>query len=517
MGAAIGFSSREQACDHGHLCFENIVEYLDSSGSAKMSHSELERELEIKGRELMRLLLQEHLDKRGPGHSEEPVCGSDGVERTRKRPHDRKLETIFGTVTVNRTGYGKEGVESLHPLDAELNLPKERYSFELRRRAAEEAAKNSFDETLESIVRNTGGKVPKRQVEELVRRAAVDFDDFYETRRHEAVDDMSTGPILVISSDGKGVVMLKQDLREQTRKAAEKRANKMDQRLSSGEKKNSKRMATVATVYTIEPFERAPENLLSESGCTLIKEKRPRPEKKRVWASLEKNAREVIEDAFCEACARDPVHEKKWVALVDGDKNQLRILNDMVSDNELTVIVDIIHVIEYLWDAGRAFHPVSGPELEDWVRHRLLGVLQGKASLMAGGMRRSATRQGLSVKKRKLVDKCATYLINNAPYLNYANYLSQGFPISTGVIEGACRHLVKDRMDITGARWRLKSAEAVLRLRALRSSHDFDEYWKFHEVCEYERNHRSSYVDGVVPATIDPHKTETFGHLTVIK
>ena len=186
-----------------------------------MTHSELERELEKKGRELMRKLLQEHLDNRGPGQCDEPVCGADGVERPRVRSQERKLETVLGTVSVKRTGYGQEGFESLHPLDAELNLPEERYSLELRRRVAEEAAKNSFDETLESIGKNTGGHVPKRQLEELVIRAARDFDDFYETRHDTAATDKDASCILVTSVDGKGVAMRTKDLREQTRKAAE--------------------------------------------------------------------------------------------------------------------------------------------------------------------------------------------------------------------------------------------------------------------------------------------------------
>ncbi|MCP4195799.1 MAG: hypothetical protein GY762_01490, partial [Proteobacteria bacterium] len=184
---------------------------------------------------------------------------------------------------------------------------------------------------------------------------------------------------------------------------------------------------------------------------------------------------------------------------------------------DLTLIVDIIHVIEYLWKAGRAFHPKSGPELEKWVRHRLLGVLRGKAGQMAGGMRRSATRRKLSPKTREPVDTCANYLLNKSPYLRYDSYLSRGFPIATGVIEGACRHLVKDRMEITGAKWRLAGAEAVLRLRALRSSQDFDEYWEFHEACEYKRNHQALYAGGLVPPATGSYSSPRTDHLKEIK
>jgi len=275
-------------------------------------------------------------------------------------------------------------------------------------------------------------------------------------------------------------------------------------------------MATVAAVYTIAPFLRKPEDLIRENardGPT-----RPRPEQKRVWASLEKTPEEVIEKAFEEAYSRDPEHRKKWVALVDGNKPQIRILRRMAKKKgiDLTVIVDVIHVIEYLWDAGRVFYP-SGPELEDWVRVRLVEILRGNAGHVAGGMRRSATLRSLTSAERKPVDACANYLLTYGPYLKYNDYLAKGFPIATGVIEGACRHLVKDRMQVTGARWSLIGAEAVLRLRALRSSHDFDEYWTFHESKEYERNHRALYAEGSVPPTIKPDAPRKRNHLKAVK
>jgi hypothetical protein len=522
MNALAKPSFLEPDYEQSRNSFEHIIGYLDSEEACLMTHSDLERELEKKGRELMRVMLQEHLKARGPGQCEQPVCGADGVERSRLRLQERKLETVFGTVSVERVGYGQQAAESLHPLDAELNLPDERYSLELRRRVAEEAAKSSFDETLKSIGKTTSAHVPKRQVEELVMRAAQDFDAFYQMRQAQAIVDEQDRSIMVISVDGKGVVMRREDLREQTRKAAMKREHKMSTRLSKGEKKNAKRMATVATVYTIAPFVRKAEDLVAENNSARAGPSRPRPEQKRVWASLKKMPEEVIEETFQEANYRDPDQKKNWIALVDGSKPQIRILRRMAKQKgiDLTIIVDVIHVIEYLWDAGRAFHTEASSELENWVRVRLLEILRGKAGYVAGGMRRSATKRSLLSAQRKPVDTCANYLLTHAPYLKYNHYLSQGYPIATGVIEGACRHLVKDRMEVTGARWSLTGAEAVLRLRALRSSYDFDEYWNFHERKEYERNHRSLYEDGVVPPTFKPRKhsqTRKRDHLKSVK
>lgn len=519
MPAATRLSFKERLYEQSRREFEAMIERLDSEEVRSLTHSELEREVEQLGRELQRKMLQEHLNSRGPGTTFQPLTGSDGLERPRVRLQERELETIFGTVSVERAGYGREGKRSLHPLDAELNLPPQKYSLELSRRVAEEAAKTSFDETLESLGKMTGGHVPKRQIEELVRRAARDFDVFYERRQKQTLGVEETGPILVISVDGKGVVMRTQDLREPTRKAAQKRRHKMGARLSKGEKKNAKRTATVAAVYTIAPWVRTPEDLIPENESERVVPLRPRPERKRVWASLEKTPEEVIENVFEEAAFRNPGQRKKWVALVDGNKTQIRILRRLAREKgiELTIIVDVVHVTEYLWNAGRAFHSESGEALERWVAIRLLEILRGKAGYVAGGLRRSATKRGFAAADRKSVDVCANYLLTYKPYLQYHDYLEQGFPIATGVIEGACRHLVKDRLEVTGARWSLPGAEAVLRLRALRSSHDFDEYWPFHESQEYERNHCARYAGGIVPPTLQPQSNRNRSHLKVVK
>ena len=232
-----------------------------------MRESDLERELNRRGQELMRKLLQGHLDQRSPGEAAGPVEGADGVERSERRLHDRQLETTFGTVAVERLGYARHGHDSLHPLDASLNLPAERYSLEVRRRVAEAAASRSFDEALFELSRHSGAQVPKRQAEQLVARAAEDFDAFYAARRAAAGEPVADESVVVLTFDGKGVVLHHEDLREATRKAAERRRRQREQlspfnRLRPGEKKHAKRMATVAAVYAVAPLVRSPEDFL---------------------------------------------------------------------------------------------------------------------------------------------------------------------------------------------------------------------------------------------------------------
>ena len=342
---------------------ESIIAFLRSAESRQMSHSDVEKLVRERSYELSRKLFQAHVDSRGPGEAAAPVRGADGVERDQERIHERGLTTIFGEIRVKRFGYGAEGADSLHPLDAELNLPRERYSFELRRTAAVEVSKGAFDEAVASLGRHTGAKVGKRQVEELAGRAAEDFDAFYGQRAPPAGDRSAS--VLAITADGKGVVMLRKDLREATKKAAEKGSRRLGKRLTKEEKRNRKRMATVAAVYTVEPFVRQPEDVVRVLAPSdeREKDKRPRPQDKRVWASLAKEPEEVLEEAFAEAERRDPSHRKSWVALVDGNATQLKILHKLAGQHhvELTIVLDFIHVCEYVWKASLGFYEETEP------------------------------------------------------------------------------------------------------------------------------------------------------------
>ena len=136
--------------------FAEAKAYLCSREAQQMSESDLERALHRRGQELLRKLLQGHLEQRSPGEAAGPVAGADAVERSERRVHERRLETTFGTVDVERLGYARRGHDSLHPLDAALNLPPERYSLEVRRRVAEAASSRSFDEALFELSRHTG-------------------------------------------------------------------------------------------------------------------------------------------------------------------------------------------------------------------------------------------------------------------------------------------------------------------------------------------------------------------------
>jgi hypothetical protein len=303
-------------------------------------------------------------------------------------------------------------------------------------------------------------------VETLTQKAAVDFEAFYQARRCAPAEP---GDVLVLSADGKGIVMRPEALRPATAKAAAREHHKLGTRLSQGEKKNRKRMAEIGAVYDLKPVPRRPEDILARGDDTQDQDPPPKAANKWCTASVVDDTATVIAKLFEEAGRRDLAHTRQWVALLDGNNNQIETFVTQAETHgvDVPIVIDFIHVLEYLWGAAWCFFDQGDPAAEVWVRDKATEILRGRATLVAAAIRRKATHHKLNPDKRAKADRAADYLTAKAPYLDYPTALANGWPIATGVIEGACRHLVADRMDRTGARWGLKGAEAVLKLRCL--------------------------------------------------
>lgn len=488
--------------------FLSLQHYMGSESSMRLTHEQLEAYVVERTREIARDVVQGHLDLRAIAEEPVRVTGSDGIERNRPRSASKRLRLLVGDVTVQRLLYQACGVDGLAPQDGALSLARDCFSMGVRRRVVEEAIRGSFDEVVERLASTTAAHVAKRQAEQLVLAAAVDFEEFYTAQPWQKE---SKEQLLVLTFDGAGIVMRLEGLREQTRQKAEQDAlqpSAWPERLKTGEKANRKRMAEVASVYSVEPYIRTADDIISDmASIRLVRpaepSRRPRPVNKRVWASVEREMVEVIDEGFREALRRDPEQQRRWVVLVDGQSQQLKAIVDAAKRHGVTVtiICDFIHVMEYLWKAAHCFHEPGSNEARLWVAERARMLLEGvDPSQVAAGMRRSATRQGLS--QRKAVDVCAKYIKKRREFMRFGDALSAGLPIASGAIEGACRHLVRDRLDCCGARWNVNGAEAILKLRALASSSDLEEYWAFHLRCEYQRNHAALYAHASVPNPI---------------
>jgi hypothetical protein len=500
--AASGESADGDAFARSRERFEGMVEWLGGEQPDRLEHAELEDRLQAEGRELLRALFEDRMELRAQREARlDGVVDAAGVARRAvEAGHERPLATVFGQVSVPRLAYRRRGEENVYPADGQLNLPEERASHGVRRLAAIESARGSFDDATGQVRERTGLALGKRQVEQLAVRAAVDFEEFYANAgKDRSTDEPDNNDVLVLSADGKGIVMRPGALRAATAQAAQRASPKLKTRLSKGEKRNRKRIAEVGAVYEVTPAPRTPEDVLASTQEKTM----PAPKAKNKWltASVVEDAAAVIAKVFEEAERRDPAHERAWVALVDGNNHQIDRIKQEAKKHKVkvTILIDCVHVLEYLWSAAWCFFKEGDPAAESWVAEKALAVLEGKSGIVAAAIRRKATRLGLDPDARANADRCAEYLHNKRPHLDYPTALQNGWPIATGVIEGACRHLIKDRMDITGARWGLDGAEAILKLRALRSNGDFDRYWEYHLAQERHRVHQSRYANGVIP------------------
>jgi hypothetical protein len=489
-----------------------VVAWLDGPEAMAAGHGELEARLQVDAREQYRLLLQGHLDERADRERRrEDVTGSDGVVRRRvENGHQRGLASVFGAVRVTRKAYratparptedpetasAPKAAGNLYPADAVLNLPAGRHSAGLARLVAVEVARGSFDDAQAAVERATGVRIGKRQVEGLTQSAAVDTDAFYAARPRKPCPER----VLGLQADGKGIVMLPGSLRPGTAAQAAKTSPRLATRLSPGEKHGRKRMAEIVAVYDLDPVPRTADDIIPATRAGRRPRSRTGPKVTGKWlaANITDDIPAVIAAMFDEAERRDPDHQRTWVALVDGNRQQIDAIRDQATARgvTLTIVIDFVHVLEYIWKAAWTFFYPGDPDAQTWVAGHARTVLAGRAVDAAATIKHQADTGGFRGSERTGADKAVAYLTRKAPYLDYATALTQGWQIATGIIEGAARFLIKDRMDITGARWSTPGAQAVLRLRAVLANGDFDEYWQWHQQQELRRNHLDHYQE----------------------
>jgi hypothetical protein len=475
---------------------------LTGPGAGHRSFDEIEQQVIVQGRELLRVVLQYVMDARSAAEQRlAQVTGADGVPRRRaERGHRRTVLTWFGPVTVRRMAYRAPGAANLHPADAALGLPARRYSWQVQRAAVRYALAGSYEQAQLMLADATGVSVGKQQLEQIVAEAAADAPGFYPSR---PAAPCPPGLPLAISADGKGVAMRPEGRRAETaRKAGKRPGQAFGRRLGTGQKAGCKRIAQTGCVFDVLPPDepRVPEQVMGRAPGQPAP---PGPRAANRWYAVEIAASraEAITAVFDHAERRDPGHERTWIALADGDRHQIEVIRAEAAarDVTITILVDFIHVIEYLWKAAWCFHPPRDPAAEDWVTAQGLAILHGRTGQVISRIGQLAEdhppRPGSE--HAKIIRTTVGYLTAKQPWMDYPAALAAGWPISTGVIEGACRHLVQDRMGITGARWGLQGAQAILWLRAIAANGDLTGYWHWHMTLEHQRNHLSRYHDSL--------------------
>lgn len=401
------------------------------------------------------------------------------LRRLRKQ-RPRAYMSAFGPTPFRRDVYAARETQrqEVVPLDAKLGMPEGNTSYLLQRWSGTKCAKESYKESRASLQEILGFAPSVNYLEDMVARAGEHTDAHFDEQ--PPVDPETEGELLVVTSDCKGVPMRKADA-PQSKRDEETPAAKR-KRLKKGEKNGQKRMACVGGVYSVARFRRTADDVLDEILRKQKQSQRPQPQNKRLRAQLtrdvdgqEINGKDVIFDWLAkEVEQRDPHEGRTVVAIMDGE-TKLRDLQELTIPRAIGIL-DIWHVTEYLWKLAHLFHSEGSDEAEAFVETYLRKLLEGKVRRAIGGIRQMVTKGGLSKHKRQKARQYLNYFAARCDYMKYDEYLAAGYPIGTGVVEGACRHLVKDRMEQTGMRWRIAGAQAVLSLRAIYLNDDWDTF-----------------------------------------
>lgn len=398
--------------------------------------------------------------------------------------HDQRPTTyvsVFGKLRFQRHYFVAAGQAGCCPLDAELSLPSRCYSDLLREWTGYDASDGAYRETVCTIERFLGLDLSVAALETTLREDAQDVAAFYAQPR-KASTLAATGTILVVQADGKGVPMVQPACSEQPL------------RLGKGQKRTKKKEAVVTSLYTIAPYIRTPADV---RAALLHQERRadhpnrPAPVCKETRATLEGKAA-AMQTLQQRAAQRDGQHIQARVALTDGAESlQQHMLTTFPT---YTLILDIIHVSEYLWDSATVLLGERSTERTAWVAAKLDLILAGQTGMVITHLSQEAADPRWSTAQRQVVERTRGYYERNLAYMRYDHYLAQGWPIGTGVVEGACGHLVKDRMEQAGMRWSKEGAQAVLDLRAVRLNGDWDTYWQFYRQQQHQRLYGSAPV-----------------------
>ena len=378
--------------------------------------------------------------------------------------HARPYVSIFGRLTISRFVYGtREGqaIEAV-PLDARLALPSGEFSYVLEDWQQRLCVKESFGEATGDLAEILG-IAPSVRAAEVMNQKLSEFADSFRFDEQQPPPSAEEGELVAFTSDCKGVPMRRP--RSQVRTSPHRR--------SKGEKANKKQMACVGAVYTIDRFPRTADDVLEELARREAARDRPQPCHKHVWAEMtrtiegeEYNGKTMLFGELAEEVrARNPEGQKPVVALMDGEKALWNMLETFLPEAE--GVLDLFHVIERLWTAAHVFHAEGSRQAEAFVDIHLRRLLEGDVGSVIRGFKLRLAKNRLPNAKRQSLQSTITYFENNREHMRYDEYLRKGYPIGSGVAEGACRHLVKDRLEQTGMRWTVAGAQAMLHLRAL--------------------------------------------------
>ena len=475
--------AQERMILKGQVQLDEMVAFVRQAAGDGRPIDEVERSLWESLLALGHSLLAGYVEQVGIGDVGETLS-HEGREWNRLEfLHERRYVSVFGELTVERCVYGSRETQKheVIPTDVVLGLPESDFSALLQEWDQSFCVQGSYAQSRQTVQRILGLGQSVRSLEQMSASMAADVEDFRQSQ--PAPPAAEEGRIVVLTADGKGVPM---------RRDTAVDAPAVRGRRTKGRKANKKRMACVGGVYTIEPFVRTAEEVVEEVLRDKRKPDRPAPRHKQVRAELtrpidgvEVNGKERVFRWLAEQVRlRNPDGRKPVVCVMDGERALWKMLSRLLVG--VVCVLDLFHVLERLWQAAHCFHPEGSREAQAFVTDRLLRLLRGEVGYVIGGLKQMATKQKLKGSRARHLSEVIGYLERNRRFMHYDEYLAAGYPIGSGVVEGACRHLVKDRMELTGMRWCVPGAQAILDLRAVYVNGDWDSFQE-HRVKQERR------------------------------
>jgi hypothetical protein len=490
-----------KTCDREELMarFEKTIDFVESCHEHRKPLHEIEKGIFDHLLELGRMLLGMLFALYGDGDQGERLKLDDGRELRRlKEPHKRKYFSIFGVFELFRAVYGTREKQKIEwvPLDAQLSLPESKFSYLLQEWDQELAVNEPYAKVNDVIRKIFGFDQSVNSLERTNRKMSESVEAYWEQQTAPSIEE--EGALMVIQADGKGVVIrsesdagdLAQDKPLKTKKKEEKK-----------EKNGKKKMALVGAAYTIDPYVRTPQAILDalfRKPCPAEKTStvtRPKPVAKHVRASLMRDDqgtmapsyKEIYDWLRREVALRDPESTKPLICVMDGQTQLWDTLERTFPDVELVQILDIIHATSYVWEAAHLFYDKGSSQAVGFAKERILRLLKGEVDGVIRGLRWMGTHEKLPKKQKEELEKVCGYFENNRHRMAYDKYLAAGYPIASGVIEGACRNIIVDRMEHSGMRWVVNGAHSMLQLRCVKLSDAWDDFMQFRFRSECER------------------------------
>ena len=449
--------------------FERLLAFVTGPQAQTATMDQMERNLFRQVLHMGYQLLRLFVIKRAEAESHAPLVKSN---KTVLPYHSQKgcdYFSIFGKLKFERAYFYAWGGSGQCPLDEVLSLPERCYSDLLMESAELLGVEEAYSKGLRVVARLLGLNLSELVIETGVAEGSQTVKAYYDQK--ETFPSVEEGPILVAQADGKGVPLVRRELDLKVRRG-------------KGDKKMQKKEAIATAVYTIAPYFRTPQEVLN----ALFKKretpvKRPVPQHKQIFASL-KGKEQSIKRLATWVQRREGEHICQHVALTDGAESlQKQILACLPG---FPLVLDIIHAMEYLWKAGTALYGETDPYRTEWVEAQALQLLSSHTLQVIQLLEDKADALAHNSQAAKSLRGVASYFRRNLPYMDYAEYLSRGWPIGTGVIEGTCRHLVKDRMELSGMRWTIAGAGALLALRAVNENGDWEDFHMFRRAQRHQ-------------------------------